>query len=104
MDVAIINTFSITAVVCRDDLGDVIFSHTSFMPLSGPLIGEVNVTLLALKLDAHYNLTFIPFERDLKFVIDNLQSSPPIISDLLLDAILIVSSSSLLLDAILILN
>lgn len=82
------------------------FFPTSFTPLSGPLIGEVNVTLLALKLDAHYNLTFIPFERDLKFVIDNLQSSPPIISDLQLDAILIVSSSSssLLLDAILILN
>lgn len=66
------------------------------MPLSGPLIDEVNVTItiLALKLDAHYNLTFILFEEDLKFVINNLQSSPPIIPDLLLDAMLIVSSSS----------
>ena len=86
-----------------NDLGDVIFSHTSFMPLSGPLIDEVNVTItiLALKLDAHYNLTFILFEEDLKFVINNLQSSPPIIPDLLLDAMLIVSSSSSYLKSIL---
>ena len=65
-DVTVRNFFSIVAAVCRNDLVDVTFAHTSLMPHTDPLIREVNVTLLALKFAAHLNLSFVLFEGNSK--------------------------------------
>ena len=90
---AIRNSFSIATIVCRNDLGDVLFAHTSLLPPFDPLISEVTVVLLALNLTTHHNLTFVLFEGNSKSVIENLQSPPPIIPDFLLNEMHIVSSS-----------
>ena len=92
-DVTIRNSFSIATTVCRNDLGDVIFAHSSLMPPSDPLISEVTVVPLALNLTTHHNLTFVLFEGKSKSVIENLQSPPPIIPKFLLNEMHIVSFS-----------
>lgn len=68
------------------------FAHTSLMPPPDPFISE-GVVLLALKLPAHHNLTFVQFEGNSKSMIENLQFPPPIIPDFLLNEMQIVSSS-----------
>ena len=68
-DVAIIRHLSMVVAVGRNDLGEVLFAHTSLFPPSLPLQEEINNALLALNLFALHNLSYVQFEGDSKVVI-----------------------------------
>ena len=70
-DVAIIPHLSMVLAVGRNDLGEVLFAHTSLFPPSLRHQEEINDALLALNLFVLHNLSYVQFEGDSNLVIVN---------------------------------
>ena len=58
-DVANRPNLSKVVSICRNDSVEVLFVHSFIFPPLEPLLGEVNATLLDLKLLAHHSFSYV---------------------------------------------
>jgi hypothetical protein len=81
---AIIDLFSVQAVVCRDEKGSIISSCYQYSPPCEPSVGEAQAALLAISLASSSKLVNFVLEGDSAIVINSLKD-PSTILDWKLD-------------------
>ena len=68
-DIAIRANATITAIVARNEFGDVLFAHSNLFPPSNPTHGETQAAFQAINLAVYHNYSYVLFGGDSKGVI-----------------------------------